>query len=237
MPHRVPHAKSYPFPIPDGSFIYDNGVTRPAGATAADTDGRTPVLAAGSNQSPEQIHRKFGPLPGHVVAPAQRGVLHDFDVVYAAHLAGYGSVPATFQASPGTAVTVFVLWLDAPQLVRMHETEGNYSYDCLSDIRIDLDDGHGMLTEAFAYSSKVGCFNHSGRPASLAEIPATGRNFPEYSQPEILTHLRDRLAPDHDLDQFILDHITDEATRHSRARAMGADALPLLFDRRVVVEL
>ncbi len=237
MPHRIGHAKSYPFPIPDGSFVYDNGVARPADPAAMELAGRTPVLAAGSNQSPEQIHRKFGQLPGDVVVPSQRGRLHDFDVVYAAHLAGYGSMPATFQASPGTAVTVFVQWLDEPQLARMHETEGSYSYDCLSAIRVELDDGRGMLTEAFAYSAKAGCFNRSGGPASLAEITATGRKFPAFTQSEMLTHLRDQLAPGHDLDQFILDHVTDRDTRRARARAMAADALPLLFERRVVKAL
>lgn len=234
MPHRIPHAKAYPFPIPDASFLYDNGVTRPVDPARMIRDGRTPVLAAGSNQSPEQIHRKFGELPGDVLVPSQRGRLQDFDVVYAAHLASYGSVPATFQASPGTAVTVFVQWLDAPQLARMHETEGSYSYDCLGGIRVDLDGGHGELTEAFAYSAKAGCLNRSGSPASLAEISAEGRRFPEFTQSEMLTHLRDQLSPGEDLDSFILAHVTDQDTRRSRAVSMGADALPLRFERRVV---
>ena len=237
MPHRIVHAKSYPFPIPDGSFVYDNGVTRPHDPASLIGEGRTPVLAAGSNQSPEQIHRKFGGLSGDVVVPSQRGRLHDFDVVYAAHLARYGSVPATFQASPGTSVTVFVQWLDDAQLARMHETEGSYSYDCLSRIRVELDDGHGVLTEAFAYSAKAGCVNRSGSPASLAEISASGRRFPQFTQSEMLTHLRDQLAPGHDLDQFVLDHITDDGTRHTRAQSLAADALPLLFERRVVATL
>ncbi len=234
MPHRIVHAKSYPFPIPGASFVYDNGTTRTLDPATMDLTGRTPVLAAGSNQSPEQIHRKFGELPGDVVVLSQRGRLHDFDVVYAAHLAGYGSIPATFQASPGTAVTVFVQWLDGTQLARMHETEGSYSYDCLSGIRIELDDGEEVLTEAFAYSAKAGCLNRSGGPAGLAEISATGRTFPEFTQSEMLSHLRDQLAPGDNLDRFILDHVTNQDTRRARGQAMAADALPRLFERRVV---
>ena len=176
-------------------------------------------------------------MAGDVVVPSQRGRLHDFDVVYAAHLARYGSVPATFQASPGTLVTVFVLWLDEPQLARMHQTEGNYSYDNLAGIRVELDDGNGVLTEAFAYSSRVGCLNRSGGHASLSEIPATGRRFPEFTQSQMLAYLRDQMAPGVDLDSFILDHVTDQNTRRARAQAMGADALPLLFDRQVVNDL
>ncbi len=237
MPQRVGHAKSYPFPIPDRSYVYDNGATRDFDPGRFAPGARAPVLAAGSNQSPEQVHRKFGELAGGAVIPSQRGRLHDFDVVYAAHLTGYGSVPATFQGSPGTVVTVFVQWLNAAELERMHATEGNYTYDHLTGIAIELDDGHGTLTEAYAYSSKFGCLNHQGGPVGLAEIPAAGRHFAEATQPEMLSNLRDRLAPGRDLDDFILEHLDDRETLRARSRAVAEDALPLAFARRVVTTL
>ncbi len=237
MPHRIRHAKAYPFPIPDRSFLYDNGETRALDHAVMPRAGRVPVLAAGSNQSPEQLHRKYAETADDTVIPSQRGRLHDFDVVYAAHLTAYGSVPATFQASPGTAVTVFVLWLDAAQLRRMHETEGNYTYDHLTGIRIELDDGLAPLSEAFAYSALVGCLNHAGGPLSIAEIAAEGRRFPSASQSEAMGHLRDRLAPGRALDDFILDHLEDRELHRARSRAIGADALPLTFPRRLVETL
>lgn len=237
MPHRVRHAKAYPFAIPERSYLYDKGAARDLDAARLEKDGRVPVLAAGSNQSPEQIGRKYAALGGDVVIPAQRGRLQGFDVVYAAHLSSYGSLPATFQASPEAAVTVFVLWLDAAQLQRMHETEGNYTYDHLSGITVALDDGAGTLGEAYAYSSKVGCLNHGGRPLALTEIAAQGRAFPAATQSEALGHLRDRLAPGRALDDFILGHIEDPDLHRARSRSLGSDALPLDFARRVVATL
>jgi hypothetical protein len=231
----VAHAKSYPFPAPDHCFIYEAGGFRRLDC-AVDRAGRVPVLAAGSNQSPEQLARKYGALADIGPIPAQRGRLADFDVVYAAHLASYGSVPATFQHSPGTAVTVFVLWLDARQLARMHETEGNYTYDHLTGLRIALDAG-GALDEAYAYSSKVGCLNHRGGCVSLAEIRAERRRFPAFTQAEMLAAVCARLAPDIALDEFIRGHVGDGALRLARSAALRAGALPALYPRRTVLEL
>lgn len=230
---RIAHAKSYPFSIPGHSFIYDRGAVTHAGADPVDTSGRTPVLAAGSNQSPDQLHRKFGHLPETGTIPAQRGRLRDFDVVYAAHLSSYGSVPATFQSSPGTAVTVFVLWLDDRQLARMHETEGNYTYDRLTGIAVETDDG-AVLDDVFAYSSKVGCLNVGNACISLAEIPAEGRRYDALSQTEIQAHVRDRLHAGVALDIFIRAHLEDDALRRQRSAALGGDALPLAFRRSTI---
>ena len=192
-----------------------------------------PVLAAGSNQSPAQLKRKYGGLADAGMIPARRGRLHDFDVVYAAHLTAYGSVPATFQHSPGTAVVVFVLWLDERQLARMHETEGNYTYDHLTDIRITLDSGAEMC-QAFAYSSKSGCLNHGGACIGLKEIPATDRRFEALGQVAALTLMRDRFAPGEEVDTFVRQHLDDREVRQHRTRAMGEDALPATFDRRTL---
>ena len=237
MQDRIRHAKSYPFSIPERSYVYDNGTTRRLDHAEIRRHGRVPVLAAGSNQSPLQIHRKFADLAGDIVIPSQRGRLHDFDVVYAAHLTSYGSVPATFQASPGTAVTVFVLWLDEVQLARMHETEGNYTYDRLDDIRIQFDGGGGGLEGAYAYSSRVGCLNRGGECVGVAEIAAEGRRFEAMAQPEMLAHVRDRLTPGRTLDGFVRDHLEAPAVHRARSAALGADALPLAFERRVVLRL
>lgn len=236
MNDRIAHAKSYPFEILDRSFTYRGGGIHPFETSRVDKARRVPVLAAGSNQSPAQLHRKFGHLGDGAPVHAQRGVLHDFDVVYAAHLSSYGSVPATFQASPGTEVNVFVLWLDEIQLARMHETEGNYTYDRLSAVRIHFDDGD-ILADAFAYSSKVGCLNLDGDCVGLTEIAASGRRFRHMRQPEIQAHVRDRLGSDTPLDAFIGAHLEDHAVRHARSTALGVDALPLAFARETIEEL
>ena len=234
MNDPVAHAKTYPFPVPGRSYVFRRG--QPVDPLPDDFDrhGRTPVLAAGSNQSHEQLARKYSVLPGHVEIPVQKGMLNDFDSVYAAHLAGYGSVPSTFYPSAGTRVTTYVLWLDDSQLNRMHETERNYTYDRLEAITVEIDDDGEVLGEAFAYTAKVGCVNHSGFPVALREIEAEGRALPSMLQAEMLDFVRSRLAPAMNLDDFIRAHIEDESLRRRRTAALSEDALILEFPRTVL---
>ena len=227
------HAKSYPFPVPGRSYVFRNGEVEDLDPDGFDRAGRTPVLAAGSNQSHEQLARKYSVLDGHVEIPVQRGKLGGFDSVYAAHLAGYGSVPSTFYPSPKTKVTTYVLWLDDAQLNRMHETERNYTYDRLENIQVDIN-GEEALTMAYAYSAIVGCLNVNGAPAALSEISAEGRTLPAMTQKDILDFVRERLAPDRDLDEFIAQHIADEKLRRARTSALSADSIPAEFARTVL---
>ena len=235
MQDRIKHAKAYPFAIPPSSYLFEDGRVSALDAAVIDRRRLVPVLAAGSNQSPAQLARKYDGLRATI--PAERGTLHDFDTVYAAKLARYGSVPATFQAAPGCATTVFVLWLDALSLARMHETEALYSFDHLTGIRVTLDDGAGSLSEAFAYSSRVGCLNLAGSCVALAEIAARDRRLMALDQPAIQTVLRDRLAPGLSLDAFIAGHLGDEELRRRYAGLLAEDALALDFPRRMLREL
>lgn len=234
MNDQVAHAKTYPFPVPGRSYVFRNGTPHDLEDHGFDRTDRTPVLAAGSNQSHEQLARKYSVLPGHVEIPIQRGLLDGFDSVYAAHLAGYGSVPSTFCPSPGTRVTTYVLWLDDVQLNRMHETERNYTYDRLDGIRVEIDGAGEIMDTAFAYTAVVGCLSVDGAPVALAEIEAEGRVLRAMSQPEMLDHVRGRLDPDAQLDGFILSHIEDEALRRERTRALSSDSLSLDFERTVL---
>ncbi|NKB22230.1 MAG: hypothetical protein GKS01_17225 [Alphaproteobacteria bacterium] len=236
MTDPVVHAKAYPFPAPDHSYVFEAGQWSALDSDDFDVGGRTPVLAAGSNQSPEQLARKYADLPEIGPIPVIRGRLNDFDVVYAAHLAGYGSMPATFQNSPGTTVSVFVAWFTATQLDRMHATEGNYSYDRLTDVWLETDHGQAPQ-EVFAYTAKVGCYNHNGSCLSLAEISATNRKFASATQSEAQEFLRDRLAVGTDLDQFVSDHIADNVVRVGRVAAMRADAIEIGYPRESLLSL
>jgi hypothetical protein len=234
MRDQVHHAKSYPFTIPDRSYVFVDGDMRPWDASF-DRTGRIPVIAVGSNQSPDQLRRKFDGLSG-IAIPAERARLHDFDVVYAAHISSYGSVPATLQASPGTAVALFVLWLDEPALVRMHATEGNYTYDRLTGIRLELESGK-ILDQAYVYSAKIGCLNVEDGCVSLAAIPARERTNPAFRQTDILARVRDWLEPGMALDKFVGAHIADADLRRARIAEIGHDALPLTYSRVVVDQL
>ena len=226
----VVHAKAYPFLAPDHSYVFEAGQWSPLESDGFDVNGRTPVLAAGSNQSPEQLARKYAELPEIGSIPVVRGRLTDFDVVYAAHLADYGSMPATFQNSPGTTVSVFITWFTDPQLDRMHATEGNYSYDRLTDLWLETDLGQSPQ-EVFVYTAKAGCYNHNGTCLSLTEIPAINRKFASATQSEAQSFLRDRLAAGMDLDQFVEEHILDNVVRAGRVTAMRANAIEIGYPR------
>src|SRR4051794_32396637 len=100
MPSRdeiVARALGYPFPRPDTSVLIADGRVREL--TRLDPRGRTPVLAYGSNASPESLGWKF-PDERDAMVPLVRGRLRDLDVVYSSHIAIYGSVPATLHRSP-----------------------------------------------------------------------------------------------------------------------------------------
>lgn len=150
---RLARAQGYPYPYPETSYLYLDGVALPLhgrggdplagaevevagarlpavehldrlGAGAAAREARTPVLAYGSNRAPVQLGRKYGHWRDPVAIPVRHGWLAGFDVVYAARLAAYGSVAATLTPSPGTVASVSVIWLTDRQLDLMHTTEG-----------------------------------------------------------------------------------------------------------------
>ncbi len=189
---------------------------------------RLPVLAYGANRTPEAIERKRA-LPGF---PAEesflvlRARLHDLDVVYSAHLSPYGSVGATLQRSPGTAVEVGVTLLSERQLEAFGETEINYTLEELGDLELELE-GFGRLDRALSYLSRHGCLVLDGAQVALAAIPATGRRLEARTEPEILAAVARRLGHLGDLDDFILATVHDPQLAAARTRALRRDARPL----------
>ena len=80
-------ATDYPYAAPDESYLFALGEARglsAAGWRGYDFGPRVPVLAHGSNRSPQQLFRKFG---RDAEIPVTYGRLAGFDVVYAAHVA------------------------------------------------------------------------------------------------------------------------------------------------------
>ena len=163
--------------------------------------------------------------------PVALAWLNDFDVVYSAHIAGYGSVPATLQHAPGVEVAVSVTWLDPQQLVRMHETESvgiSYDFGRLSNVRVTLQSGD-TLTEAFVYISRRGNLVQDGEPLAMSEAAARGRRWPALGQDGILNFIRERLSPDQDLDLFVFAQLESAETRDERTALLSQSALPFRF--------
>jgi len=216
-------AKTYPYDNPGRSYLLtDDGPRFPDGGFAPSAfDGRRPVLAYGSNRSPEQLRRKFNKINGEPI-PVVRSELADFDVVYSAHLSSYGAVPATLLPAPGTRVSLFITWLTAGQIDRMHETEAlgvNYDFGRLDDLKIKADGGTTLDT-SFAYISRRGCLADGQSPIALAEVPASNRVFPAMRQIEALGHVRDRVDPGTDMDAFITGTNGDATLRRRRIKAL-----------------
>ena len=223
-------AKSYPFKAFPESYLLRGGQALPLTAQPPGPKhyaGRTPVLAHGSNRAPEQLRRKYGEA---AEIPVSRAWLHDYDVVYSAHVSRYGSVAANLHHAPGMQVEVFVTWLDAPQLARMHETELGgevYTYGRMAGIALELEHGPaGLMTEAFVYLSRRGCLAADGRPVALAEIKARRRMHAAMTQADILALVRARHGGEAALDDLILRAIRDPAYRRDLIAAMGGGAVP-----------
>ena len=86
-PDIFDRAISYPYRIPKQSFVLRDGKDYPL--STADPlsilERRTAVLAVGSNQSPEQLARKFTENLWEEI-PVIRSRISDFDSVYSAHI-------------------------------------------------------------------------------------------------------------------------------------------------------
>ena len=130
-------AISYPWARPATSFLLDGHEVKAlddlaagarAGLIAQETAGRHPLLAFGSNGSPEALILKFG----HLVPEQRRllvvaGELHDFDVGASAHPTFYAAMPGTIFPSPGTRVRASVLWVTTEQFTALTWTEISYA--------------------------------------------------------------------------------------------------------------
>lgn len=237
MPWRLPDsedgllalAKGYPFPAPDGSYLFRRGAAEPLAAGDRSDDlyrDRVPVLAHGSNRSPEQLERKFGET---AEIPVTVGWLSGYDVVYSAHITQYGAVASTLHHAPGVRARVSLTWLSPAQLDRMHETEGpsNYRYGRLQDIALRLEAGPApAIAHCTVYLSTNGCLERNGAPVGLAAVTAEGRQYEALGQEDALAHVRDRYRPHLDLDDMILRKIRDRALRTALVDEMRAQAVP-----------
>lgn len=163
----------YPGTWPVGAVLVTGADVTPV-PRRADTSGRTPVLAVGSNACPAQLHRKR--LDGPVLLTPT--VLRNHLVVHAGHVTSYGAVPATVVRWPGAACEVFLSWLTPAQHIQMDTSEdGNYD-------RVLLPTTEGMVP---GYRARTGLFRHLGRVVPLATVRSTGAGMPPaMTQLEIL---------------------------------------------------
>ena len=227
-------AFDYPYARPDASFVFDprTGAARPA--TTHDVTGalgdpdRRAVLAIGSNAAPSQLSLKFA---GRLTVGSPVVVAHatwtDHDAVFAARIASYGAVPATFTASPGTVLRAFVTFVDRAQLARLDETEGVARVDP-AYVRVAVGnhevhvDGAGRLDAVWAYQANPGPLLVDGHPIALAALTATHRRFVAWTELDVLALLARR--NDLSVDDFV-DRIQADRMFRARMHATLADGV------------
>lgn len=235
-------ALDYPYPREPNSFVFQDGAAYPW-PKDLDLSGRNPVLAVGSNASVQQLQRKFGGKGGCCI-PVSRAVLPHHDVVFAAYMTSYGSLPATVTRSPGTRVDVYINWLDSAQLDTMHATESVGSHTDFGTLRVTLESlsdtsvnarlhADGSL-DAGLYVSRLSVFAPRGAAIALAEVRAVNRQLRAFTQHAVQRAACHVCAPGTELATWIQANIADpahraETTRWLQARAVTVD-LPL-FER------
>ncbi len=180
-------ALDYPYSAHDGDFLFRDGRAVPLHPDAR-LGGLTPVIAVGSNRSPTQLARKFAGL--EVAVPVTRLRARDVDVVHAAHIAGYGAIPATLAASPGTTVELWITWLDEGALTRMDATEAvGVNYDRVTVAMTWETPGPRAPARALLYAARRGLLRLDGGPIALSAVPAEARRHQAMSQEQVLRRL------------------------------------------------
>jgi hypothetical protein len=218
---KLARARGYPYPYPGRSYLWHGGDI--LNFDPAAKDGRTAVLAVGSNRAPIRLDQKFlGNTESWV--PVQHARLQDFDIVYAAHLTRYGSVPAMLQRAPGTTVELAVTWLDDEQLEIMHATEGGYHYAEIGEIELVYDDGVAA-DSVHLYVGREGHLVHDDQPIALIEIAGEDRPHTARNTAEVLEIVHRRVAPEMPHDDFILRVIDDFGFRRECALKLAEDSV------------
>lgn len=198
-------ALGYPYPAHPEPYLFRDGRPEPLPGDL-DTRSLTPVIAVGSNRAPVQLARKFAGMA--VTVPVTRLVARDLDVVYAAHMAGYGAVPATLAPAPGTTVELWITWLDDRALRRMDETEAvGVNYD-RREIALKTVEADGPAPRsALVYAARRGCLAFDGAAVPLAEIPATQRIVEALGQRQVLERLHRETGGGEPFEPWLLGHI------------------------------
>lgn len=186
----------YPWTVPTVT-----GVVRPDGLHAGDLPSpsvlaeRTPVIAVGSNASPDVLVAKLGDLldSGLPVAPA---VVDDIVVGHFAQVAVRGFIAAAPALVQGARSELSVGWFDEAQLAALDATEPNYD-------RVTVPGAcswaGGEIPDAQLYVSLHGL---------LADA---GEVLPLRSQADVLAWLGERLP--HLADDLAHDRLTEREAR------------------------
>ena len=217
-------AISYPYFAPNYSFSFYKG--KFIKGICDDLNNRIPILSVGSNRSPYQLKRKFSLNQDICVTPA---VLIDSDIVYAASLSAYGSMPATQWPSKGTEVDLNVLWLNEEQLEIMHLSEAlgvAYNFVKLKLGTVKIKD-FKYAKQIYGYISIAGVFPfYDNKPRRLSKINAENVTLKSSSEKKALLSLMHNLGiEENKLSEWIDKVINNKAYRISIHEKLKSKAI------------
>ena len=205
-------AIKYPYPAPDYAFSFFKG--KFIKGIHLNLKDRIPILSIGSNRAPMQLQRKFSFNQDICVTPA---ILYDSDIVYAASISSYGSMPATQWPSIGTTVYLNVLWLTKEQRDLMHLTEAvGVAYDFVKmkpgTVKIKDFKYNGDI---YGYISIPGVFPFElKKPKRFKEISGLNIKLKAIDEESALTFLMNLLEPkQYDLSIWIWNIINNKDYR------------------------
>jgi hypothetical protein len=189
------------------------------------TRPRTPVIAYGSNATVSALTRKYvaPTITRPAVIPVTRALLHDYDVVWSPHLVYNGAMPATIVRSPGTAIEVWLTWLDDAELQRMHDSEGVgtlYSYGTLAPAR--LVSKVPLPEPPRVYVDCYGALALDGVVQAIARVPANGRQFPAIESERALRKVAALTGWSGNVFAWVLDNVQSLARRAERTQRLAA---------------
>ena len=199
FPKHTPFQKAihYPYNSPQGPFTLKGG--KLLKGIHISLKSRIPVISIGSNRSPYQLKNKFGLNENLCTIPI---TLYDSDIVYAASISSYGSIPATQWPVHGVISKLNLLWLNEKQLKKMHLSEGlGIAYDFAEldreTIKIKNLDYSGPV---FAYISTRGVFSFDiNMPIRIEKIVSFNSNLCSLNEKNALKKLK-YLELEHSID-------------------------------------
>ncbi len=180
-----------------------------------------PVAASGSNASAEQLKRKFSKSPGIKIAT----LLCDLEgvvPVFAAHLAHYGSIPASLVSHPGAVSGLFVNLLTPDAMKIMHQTENlgeRYRFEVLPKgacRRPGLES-----VQLRYYSSVIGPLMSAGNtPIVLSDFKVANCAWPWCGELELMERVFAKIFPRVPLRQVLTSIVRDESERERAAQEL-----------------
>ena len=227
-------ALNYPYFAPNYSFSFYKGEF--IKGICHDLNNRIPILSVGSNRSPYQLKRKFSLDQNICVTPA---TLYDSDVVFAASLSSYGSMPATQWPSKGTEVNLNVLWLNEEQLNVMHLSEAlglAYNFVKLKLDTVKIKD-FKYAKHIYGYISISGVFPfNENKPKRLSVINAKNATLKGFSEHKALLSLIQSLdIEENRLSEWIDKVINNKTYRISLHKKLKSRAIkPQNSDWKIV---